>query len=87
MLRAMQDNEQPFRNPAAVASYAEDTPRNVPGLADLHRMAILLLSEHATEIAHILVVGARRRTGNEGYGRGTASLELFTLRAFCGRWA
>jgi tRNA (cmo5U34)-methyltransferase len=47
-----------FANPAAVASYAEDVPRKVPGLADLHRMTMLLLSERAREAAHILVVGA-----------------------------
>ena len=48
----------PFANPAMVASYADDTPRKVPGLADLHRMAMLLLSERAQQAAHILVVGA-----------------------------
>nr|WP_045365190.1 class I SAM-dependent methyltransferase [Methyloceanibacter caenitepidi] len=48
----------PFANPEAVASYAEDAPRKVPGLADLHRMATLLLSEHAPAGAHVLVVGA-----------------------------
>jgi tRNA (cmo5U34)-methyltransferase len=41
-----------------VATYADDTPRKVPGLADLHRMAMLLLSERAPQAAHILVVGA-----------------------------
>lgn len=54
----MQDKLSPFANPAAVASYAEDTPRKVPGLADLHRMATLLLAEQAPGAAHILVVGA-----------------------------
>lgn len=47
-----------FMNPAAVASYAEDTPRRVPGLADLHRMTALLLAERAPGPARILVVGA-----------------------------
>ncbi len=47
-----------FSNPAMVADYADDTPRKVPGLADLHRMAMLLLSERAPPAAHILVVGA-----------------------------
>jgi tRNA (cmo5U34)-methyltransferase len=41
-----------------VATYADDAPRKVPGLADLHRMAMLLLSESAQPAAHILVVGA-----------------------------
>lgn len=41
-----------------VATYADDTPRKVPGLVDLHRMAMLLLGEQAQPGAHILVVGA-----------------------------
>ena len=41
----MQDKHAPFTDPAAVASYARDAPRKVPGLADLHRMAMLLLAE------------------------------------------
>ncbi|PRD42611.1 methyltransferase [Phyllobacterium phragmitis] len=41
-----------------VATYADDTPRKVPGLADLHRMAMLLLSERTEQAASILVVGA-----------------------------
>src|ERR1700754_3520033 len=49
---------QPFTDPAAVARYAEDTPRKVPGFADLHRMAMLLLAERVPETANILVVGA-----------------------------
>lgn len=49
---------QPFTDPVMVASYAESTPRKVPGFADLHRMAILLLAERAPEAADILVVGA-----------------------------
>ncbi len=49
---------QPFSNAAMIATYADETPRKVPGLADLHRMAMLLLSEQAQKAAHILVVGA-----------------------------
>jgi tRNA (cmo5U34)-methyltransferase len=41
-----------------VARYAEDTPRRVPGFADLHRMTSLLLAEHAPDAADILVLGA-----------------------------
>jgi tRNA (cmo5U34)-methyltransferase len=52
------DVMQPFTDPAAVAGYAEATPRKVPGFADLHRMTMLLLAEHASEAANILVVGA-----------------------------
>ena len=51
-------SQGPFLNPAMVATYADDTPRKVPGLADLHRMAMLLLSEWAQQAPHILVVGA-----------------------------
>ncbi|MBX9647910.1 MAG: class I SAM-dependent methyltransferase [Xanthobacteraceae bacterium] len=47
-----------FSNPALVATYADETPRKVPGLADLHRMVMLLLSERAQQAADILVVGA-----------------------------
>lgn len=54
----MQDKHAPFTDPAAVASYASDTPRKVPGLADLHRMVMLLLAEAAPAAAHVLVVGA-----------------------------
>jgi len=49
---------QPFTDPAAVARYADDTPRKVPGFSDLHRMAMLLLAEHAPQAADILVLGA-----------------------------
>lgn len=54
----MDHKHAPFTNPAAVASYAADAARKVPGLADLHRMVMLLLAEQASEHAHILVVGA-----------------------------
>jgi tRNA (cmo5U34)-methyltransferase len=47
-----------FSNPTMVATYADDTPRKVPGLADLHRMTMLLLHERARRAAHILVIGA-----------------------------
>lgn len=48
----------PFTNSATVAAYTRDTPRKVPGLADLHRMTAILLAERAPSAAHILVVGA-----------------------------
>ncbi|MDZ5457416.1 class I SAM-dependent methyltransferase [Azohydromonas lata] len=54
----MQDRPSNFTDPATVASYASDTPRKVPGLADLHRMAALLLAEQAPAAAHVLAVGA-----------------------------
>jgi tRNA (cmo5U34)-methyltransferase len=48
----------PFANPSAISTYVDETPRRVPGLADLHRMTMLLLAEDAPDTAHILVVGA-----------------------------
>lgn len=51
----MQAQPSPWMNPAAVATYATDTQRKVPGLFDLHRMATLLLAEHARGEAHVLV--------------------------------
>jgi len=54
----MEHKHAPFTNPATVASYAANAPRKVPGLADLHRMVMLLLAEDAPADAHILVVGA-----------------------------
>jgi tRNA (cmo5U34)-methyltransferase len=54
----MQDTHSHFADAAAVASYAADTQRKVPALADLHRMATLLLAESAPEAAHVVVVGA-----------------------------
>ena len=54
----MHDHSSPYTNTSAIASYAQDAPRKVPGLADLHRMAMLLLAEAAPSDAEILVVGA-----------------------------
>jgi tRNA (cmo5U34)-methyltransferase len=54
----MQDEQPPFASPAAIASYVDGTPHKVPGLADLHRMTMLLLAERTPGAAHILVVGA-----------------------------
>jgi tRNA (cmo5U34)-methyltransferase len=48
----------PFTDPASVARYAELTPGKVPGFADLHRMAQLLIAERAPADADILVLGA-----------------------------
>ncbi len=53
-----QDNSAPYGHPGAIKSYAENALRKVPGLADLHRMAMLLLAEQAPGAAHILVIGA-----------------------------
>jgi tRNA (cmo5U34)-methyltransferase len=52
------DKHTPFAHAASVASYAEQTYLKVPGLADLHRMVMLLLAENVPEAAEILVVGA-----------------------------
>lgn len=50
--------QEAFSNPTMVANYAESTPRKVPGLADMQRMAMLLLAEQAPATANILVLGA-----------------------------
>ena len=54
----MPSTHSTFTDRAAVANYATDTPRKVPGLRDLHRMTTLLLSEQATGAGQVLVVGA-----------------------------
>lgn len=54
----MRSNPNPFLNPAVVSDYVHETPRKVPGLADLHKMAALLLAEQAPGTANVLVVGA-----------------------------
>lgn len=45
-------------DPSAVEGYAERVTRYVPGLRDLHRMAILLLAERVAVDGRILVLGA-----------------------------
>ena len=47
-----------FSDPQAVARYADNPPRLVPGYADMQRMARLLLAERAPHNAHVLVLGA-----------------------------
>ena len=47
-----------FSDPEAVSRYSEGPPRYVPGFADLHRMAAILLAERAPPAARVLVVGA-----------------------------
>ena len=37
----MPDKHSSFANPVAIESYARDVPRKVPGLHDLHRMAVV----------------------------------------------
>jgi tRNA (cmo5U34)-methyltransferase len=65
----------PFRDPQAVARYAEGPPRFVPGFTDLHRMTGILLAERAPADARVLVLGA---------GGG---LELKALADMHDRWA
>ena len=48
----------PFDDPQAVARYAENPPRLVPGFADLHRMTLLLLAEQVPADGRVLVLGA-----------------------------
>lgn len=47
-----------FSDPEAVSRYAEGPPRFVPGFADLHRMAAILMAERAPPEARVLVLGA-----------------------------
>ena len=54
----MRNTQSAFSDRFGVATYATDTPRKVPGMADLHRMTALLLSEQSPDAAHVLIVGA-----------------------------
>ena len=54
----MDQLQRSFLDPAVAATYAQSTVRRVPGLAGLHRMAVVLLAEHAPPTAQILVLGA-----------------------------
>lgn len=47
-----------FSDPDAVARYADNPPRMVPGYADMQRMAMLLLAERVPAKAKVLVLGA-----------------------------
>ncbi|GEP05848.1 class I SAM-dependent methyltransferase [Methylobacterium oxalidis] len=47
-----------FSDPEAVARYADGPRRFVPGFEALHRMTGILLGEHATPEARVLVLGA-----------------------------
>jgi tRNA (cmo5U34)-methyltransferase len=47
-----------FTDPRAIASYAENAIRRVPGLSDVHRMSALLLAESTPFNGRVLVVGA-----------------------------
>lgn len=47
-----------FDDPQAVARYAENPPRLVPGFASLQRMTLVLLRERAPADATVLVLGA-----------------------------
>ncbi|WP_283178567.1 class I SAM-dependent methyltransferase [Gemmobacter sp. 24YEA27] len=51
-------NDAPFRDPGLTRSYAETTPGRVPGFHDLHRMALILLSQSAPAEARMLILGA-----------------------------
>jgi len=47
-----------FSDPAAVAQYAENLVRQVPGVHALHQMAHVLLAEHVPPDGRVLVLGA-----------------------------
>ena len=44
----------PFTDPAAVAAYAQNPPRLVPGFAGLQCMTTILLAERAPDEARVL---------------------------------
>jgi len=48
----------PFSDPGAIAHYAENAARLVPGFRDLQRMAGLLVAERCGDSARVLVLGA-----------------------------
>ncbi len=52
------EHSNPFTDPAAVANYAQNPPRLVPGFADMQRMAMFLLTERVPATARVLVLGA-----------------------------
>ena len=54
----MSDFLKGFEDPAAVARYAENPPRYMPGYADVQRMAAILLAERVPDSGTILVLGA-----------------------------
>lgn len=54
----MNQPQDPFSDADVVAKYAEGPRRMVPGFADLHRMASILLAERVPEAGRVLVVGA-----------------------------
>ena len=58
----MASQTEHFDNPASALTYADNARRMVPGLADLHRMALILMSENAhraaDEARHALCDGA-----------------------------
>lgn len=47
-----------FSDPAAVAQYANNLVRQVPGVHELHQMAHVLLAEHVPSNGRVLVLGA-----------------------------
>lgn len=47
-----------FSDPKAIANYADNAIRRVPGLNDLHRMSALLMAESTPPDGRVLVVGA-----------------------------
>ncbi len=72
--RPIESVSRQFRDPTAVARYADGPRRFVPALADVHRMTGLLLAGRAGHNATVLVVGA---------GGG---LELHAMAVACPSW-
>ena len=65
----MTSSESAFSDPALVDDYAERAAQMVPAYRDVHRMAAVLLGEHAPPDADVLVLGA-------GGGMETTALAL-----------
>lgn len=47
-----------FSDPKAIADYAENATRRIPGLSDVHRMSALLMDESTPADGRVLVIGA-----------------------------
>ena len=64
----VKEGQGSFSNPAMIANYADETPRKVPGLADLHRMAMLLSQRAGTASGPYSRGRCGRGHGAEGDG-------------------
>jgi tRNA (cmo5U34)-methyltransferase len=56
--RGMTKSANPFDDPAHIDMYAKNAGQMVPTFKDIHRLASILIAEHAPREAKILVLGA-----------------------------